>query len=169
LAECRLGLGDKEGAERLVDEVLAQQPQFPSAISMRGRLLSADGHYAEAETWLRQAVALKPSDHEARYALILCLFNTGRAEEAAREERDFKQLEEDIKRFAEIVAGEMPKRPDDPELHCTLDQLLLRSGHREEGLRWLNSALRLDPNYAPARQTLAEYFEKEKKRASTKP
>jgi hypothetical protein len=36
---------------------------------------------------------------------------------------------------------------------------LLREGYPEEGLRWLNSALRLDPLYAPAQQALKDYRE----------
>jgi hypothetical protein len=34
----------------------------------------------------------------------------------------------------------------------------LRAGQRDEGIRWLNSALELDPNYAPARQALTEHL-----------
>jgi hypothetical protein len=56
----------------------------------------------------------------------------------------------------------MLQRPRDPALHHTLGLLLLRAGHREEGLHWVQSALRLDPQFAPARQTLAEYQQKAK-------
>jgi Flp pilus assembly protein TadD len=132
---------------------------------LRGRIAVDSGQYAEAETWLRQAVALAPSDHQARYNLILCLANTDRAEEAKRHEQALKQGEEDVKRFNEIVVQEMPKRPDDPALHCTLGQLLLRSGHKDEGLRWLHSALRLNPQYEPARQTLAEHYQQPKSKS----
>ena len=52
----------------------------------------------------------------------------------------------------------MASRPDDPALHCELGELLLRSGHREEGLRWLHSALRQDPQFEPARKALAEFY-----------
>jgi hypothetical protein len=64
--------------------------------------------------------------------------------------------------FNEIVTKEMPRRPTDPALHCTAGQLLLRNGQREEGVRWLQRALVLDPTYVPARQALADYLRQSK-------
>jgi hypothetical protein len=71
--------------------------------------------------------------------------------------REFKQMQQDLTRFNEIVLTEIAKRPTDPALHCELGQILLRSGQRDEGLRWLQSALQIDPGYAPARRALAGY------------
>jgi tetratricopeptide (TPR) repeat protein len=160
LAECHYYRAERDEAERLVNDVLAQQADYAPALSLRGRLAVASGQYAEAEPWLRRAVARAPNDHQARYNLILCLGNNGKGGEAKRYAQELQQWEEDLKRFNEIVTQEMPKRPDDPALLCELGQLLLRSGHKEEGLRWLRSALRLDPQNAAARQALADYYEK---------
>ena len=41
-----------------------------------------------------------------------------------------------------------------------LGRMVIRLGRREEGLRSLESALREDPHYAPARQALAEFQKK---------
>jgi tetratricopeptide (TPR) repeat protein len=165
LAECRRALGEREESERLVDEVLAEHADYEPALALRGRLALESGQNAEAEVWLRQAVSRTPSDHEARYNLILCLFNNDKPAEAKQHEQELRLWEEGVKRFNEIVSQEMPKKPNDPALHCELGELLLRSGHQEEGLRWLHSALRQDPQYAPARKALADYYEK----AKTKP
>ena len=162
LAECRQGLGEPDEALRLVNEVLARQADFAPALSLRGQLAIESNQFAEGEVWLRRAVARAPSNHQARYNLILCLHHNGKADEAKRHEEDLKQWEDGLKEFNEIVTKEMPKRPHDPELYCNLGKLLLRSGHQEEGLRWLNSALRLDPGYAPARQALTEHYDKAK-------
>jgi tetratricopeptide (TPR) repeat protein len=160
LADCLHALGQRDEAERLVDGALARQADYAPALAMRGELDLEEGRYEEAEARLRQAVARAPSDHQAQYDLILCLHHNGKAEEAKAREQELRQWEDDLKRFNEIVTKEMPKRADDPALHFTLGQLLLRSGHQEEGIRWLHSALRLDPQYAPARQALADYYEK---------
>jgi tetratricopeptide (TPR) repeat protein len=164
LAECRYALGDQADALRLVEEVLAQQPQHPSALSLRGRLAVAAGQYAEAEPWLRQAVALEPGDHQARYNLILCLYQNNKEDEAQEQQQELKQREEDVERFNDIVTREMVQRPHDPALHCTLGRLLLRLHQNEEGLRWLHSALAQDPQYGPARQALAEYYQAARKK-----
>ncbi|HTU92150.1 MAG TPA: tetratricopeptide repeat protein [Gemmataceae bacterium] len=157
LAECLEGQGETAEAERIVDEVLAQQPQFASALSLRGQFALKKGQWAEAATALRQALRGNPLDHRARYSLIRCLEQNGQEEEAQQQHRQLQQLEEDTARFHDIVTKEIAQRPHDPALHYTLGKLFLRVGQREEGIRWLHSALSLDPNYAPARQMLAEY------------
>jgi predicted Zn-dependent protease len=163
LAEARYSLGDRDEAVRLVDAVLARQPEFAPALALRGRLALEAGEHEQAETWLRQAVRGDPRDHQARYNLILVLHHNGNDAEAQRHEQWIKQREKDLKRFHEIVTRDMAVRPHDPALHTTLGELLLRSGHREEGLRWLHSALQQDPQYAPARRALAEQHARQAK------
>jgi Flp pilus assembly protein TadD len=160
LAECRDGLGESAEAARLVDDVLTRQPHLAAALSLRGRLALKEGQRAEAEDWLRQALGRNPMDHRTRYSLILCLEQNGRDEEAQRQRRQLQQIEEDTARFHDIVTRDIAERPTDPALHCALGELLLRAGQREEGLRWLQSALHLNPNYAPARQAAEEYQKK---------
>jgi Flp pilus assembly protein TadD len=157
LAECLDGLDQTPEAVRLLDDVLARQPGFAPALSLRGQIAIKSGQWAEAESCLRQALQGDPHDHRARYSLVLCLERSGQEEEARRQRRQLQQMEGDLACFNEIVSKEIARRPTDPALHCTVGQLLLRIGQREEGIRWLQNALRLDPNYTPARQALADY------------
>ncbi len=164
LADCRDGMGDIAEAVRQVDAVLAQNPHFTPALALRGRLALKSGQSEDAERYLREAVAHNPIDHRSRYSLYLSLQQNGKEDEARREQQQLKQAEEDLARFNEIVTKDIVQRPRDPALHCTLGELLLRSGQREEGLRWLQSALHLDPQYAPALQALEAYRQQEKAR-----
>ncbi len=157
LAECLDGLGETDKAVSLVDDVLARQPKFPAALSLRGQLALKNGQLDQAESWLRQALCGNPMDRRARYHLILCLERSGQDEQARLQRRQLQQMEEDGSRFNQIVTQEIAKRPTDPHLHFTLGQILLRAGQREAGLRWLQSALRIDPHYVPARQAVEEY------------
>jgi tetratricopeptide (TPR) repeat protein len=160
LAECRYDRGDPDGALELVEQVLAQHPHHPPALELRGRLALAAGQFADAEDWLRQAVAGDPSNHNARFSLMQCLHKTHKDAEAQKLDEELKHQEDDLKRFNEIVTRELSQNPRDPALHYTLGTLLLRGGQRQEGLRWLRSALSLDPQYVPARQALDEYYQK---------
>jgi tetratricopeptide (TPR) repeat protein len=157
LAECLDALGQTAEAVRLVDDALARQPEYAAALSLRGQLALKSEQWTEAENWLRQALRRNPTDHRARYSLALCLEQNGQPDEAQQQRRRLQQMEEDLARFHKIVIKELAERPQDPALHCTLGQILLRTGQRDEGLRWLQSALRLDPRYVPARQAVEEY------------
>lgn len=157
LAECLEGLSEAAEAQRLVEEALARAPQMSAALSMRGQIAFDNGELAEAETWLRQALRIDPRDHRALYSLILCLEKTGQAEEAGHWRQELQQMEQDLERFNQIITKEIAQRPNDPSLHCTIGQMLLRAGKRDEGIRWLQQSLQLNPSYAPARQALAEY------------
>jgi tetratricopeptide (TPR) repeat protein len=160
LATCHDTLGHKAEAVQLADQVLAQQPDYPPALALRGRVAFDQGQFAEAETWLRQALSGNPANQEARHCLVMCLLQNGKESEARQHEKQFKQMQQDLARYEEIVGRDLLEKPHDPALHCELGQLLLRVGRREEGLRWLKSALREDPQYAPAHKALAEYSEK---------
>jgi tetratricopeptide (TPR) repeat protein len=162
VAECRLGLGETALAARIVDDVLARQPNLAPALSLRGQIALKNGKWEEAEASLRQALRGHPLDHRARYSLVLCFERSGQEEEAKRQRQKMEQIEADVARFHEIVTKDIAERPTDPALHCTLGKLLLRSGQREEGIRWLRNALQLDPHYAPAQQALADYLSQAK-------
>jgi tetratricopeptide (TPR) repeat protein len=162
LAECLYGLGQTDEAMELVDDLLARQPEFAPALSLRGQLALNNGHLAEAETFLRQALRHDPRDHRARYSLILCLEKSSQAEKARQQRQQLQQMEQDLVRLNEIITKEIAERPTDPALHCTLGQILLRAGQPDDGIRWLQRALQLDPRYAPARQALADYLSQAK-------
>jgi predicted Zn-dependent protease len=158
LARCRDGQGQRAEALLVVDAVLARRPGYARALALRGRLAFEGEEYQVAEPWLRAAVAADPGDTQARYDLARCLRYRGAIDEAQDHEAQIRQREADLKRFHEIATVEMAQRPHDPQLHYTLGRLLLRTGRRAEALRWLHSALVQDPQYAPARQALAECY-----------
>jgi Flp pilus assembly protein TadD len=64
---------------------------------------------------------------------------------------DAGNLEQAVPRYREALAY----RPADPALHTILGVGLLRLGHLKEAQSELEAALRIDPNYQPAKQALA--------------
>ena len=159
LAICRLFLGDPDEAVRLLDALLARRPHFAPALVERGKIALSRGEYEAAESWLREAVALAPGDHETRYQFVQCLRREGRAEEAQQQEQKLKRLEIDLRRISEIANARMSETPYDPELHAELGAIMLRNGFIEQGLHWLNSALQRDARCSQAHQALAEYYQ----------
>ncbi len=158
LARCKELLGNPAEAMLVLDDLLARHPDHAQALGERGRLALEAGRLEEAETFLRRAVALDPSVSSVRFHLHTCLNRRGKAAEAKEEADRLKTFEEDMRTFVDITTVRMQKTPKDPALHYQLAQILLRGGQVEDAVRWLQSALRLDPNYAPAHQLLASYY-----------
>jgi predicted Zn-dependent protease len=160
LARSRDRQGKPEEAEKLLDAVLARHPNFAPALGERGKLAQRAGQTEEAERLLRRAAQLEPGDYQANYQLSLCLEKNGKADEARKVSEHLEQIMNDMKEIQDIAAVKMQRSPHDPELHYKIGVISLRAGSPEEGLRWLNSALKEDPSYAPAHQALANYYQR---------
>ena len=150
----------QEEAEKILDEVLARQPHFAAALADRGRLALRAGQRDQAEKWLRAAASVELADYQTHYQLYQCLEQNGKIKEAQQEQDRLRQIEEDMKVIQAISAVEMQQSPHDPNLHYQAGTILLRAGSIEEGLRWLHSALKENPNHIPTHKALMEYYER---------
>jgi tetratricopeptide (TPR) repeat protein len=93
--------------------VTAIEPRDAEAHAAIGRTRLEAGQYAEAIGALRRALELRPTLHEARYALAMALKQTGRDDESAREmelfERARRESTEDRRR---TMAAEAQRQED---------------------------------------------------------
>ena len=124
----------------------------------RGRLALETGQTVRAEAWLRQAAALKPRDRRIVNDLHTCLQRNGRLEEAAKWQQRLAHIRADEKEMARLMAALM-RSPDDLALRQQIGALFLRNGMRDDGRRWLLSALALDPWHAASHEALARDHE----------
>jgi len=162
----RLGLarawrqqGRTEPARQLLDAILADHPRNVGALTERGRLALEEGEPGQAVVWLRQAVDLAPYDREALYNLSRCLQLSGPDAEARACQVRFERADADIKRLAQLTK-EVLRSPRDAVLRCEGGIILLHNGEEQEGVRWLQLALRYDPEYRPAHAALADYYQR---------
>jgi tetratricopeptide (TPR) repeat protein len=160
LARCRAEQGAMTEACRMLEALLAQDSRNKAALSERGRLALATDHAGDAERWLRLALALDPSDRRSNYLLYLALKQQGKDAEAEAQKAQSDRVMADLRRLGVILSEEMDRRPNDPSLLCELGTLYLRNGQEELAAHWLAKALELDPNHGPARQAVAEYYER---------
>jgi tetratricopeptide (TPR) repeat protein len=159
LARAHRQLGHDDQARPLLDALLVEYPQHVGALTERGRLALDEGDLGRAEDWLRTAVAHAPYDRPALYNLYQCVQRRGPEEEARVCRARFDRVDADLKRL-DTISQAVLERPRDPALRCEGGEIFLRNGQEEEGLLWLNMALRLDPDYHPAHQALAAYRER---------
>jgi tetratricopeptide (TPR) repeat protein len=158
-ARCLIGLGEEEAGRRMLAQYLDEFPDDPAALAQRGQLeLDAD-RPDEAEPWLRKAAARNPFELDLIYNIARCLDRLGKSEEANSWRERLKKAEADYQRMTNVVK-EISNRPHDPALRLEAGLILMRNGQELEGKRWLESALREDPNHAASHRGLADYFDR---------
>jgi tetratricopeptide (TPR) repeat protein len=158
LARCRDSQGRTKEAEQLLDALLRQRPQDVPGLRERAKIALRTGRPDEAESWLRKCLTWDPYDQEATYLLALCLGQRGRETEAQYYRARLERIDADLKRL-EAVNRAVGRAPDDASLRHEAALICLRYGQEQEALRWLTGALQVNPQYRPAYQTLANYYE----------
>ena len=160
LGQAAEALGRPEEAAAFYDRALAKVPNDSNTLAARGALDLDQGHAAAALPRLESAVALMPGEQEQiLYAYFRCLSRLGRTEEAKPIEVRWKKTTEDLKKLYDtvrLVSG----NPNDPELRRSAGEICLRNRLVTDGLRWLNSALAVDPGHKATHKTLAEHYAK---------
>lgn len=159
LARCYRLLGRLDEAAGLLGPLAAEHPQDGVVLRENGRTALAADRLAEAEDWLRRAVAVAPADHAAHYDLARCLQRRGKETEAERYFRRSEEIHADIKRLAQAAEQAM-QAPTDPRPRWQAGLICLRNGQDRQGLRWLLGALQVDPAHRPTHLALAAYYER---------
>jgi predicted Zn-dependent protease len=159
LARSHRQLGEVEAARRLLDAVLERQPHDGMALLERGKIALETEAPADAEKWLRQAVADYPYDGQAHFLLAQALLKQNKEEEARIYEAAHKRIEADWKALEEAF-HRVVKNPRDPGPRLQAGLICLRNGRADEGERWLLSALEQAPDHAATRAALAEHYQR---------
>ncbi len=161
LGEVYWTLGEPEKARPIFDAVVAKDPENSRALAGLGLLTLAADDTKEAEALLRKAIAADPANRDAHHQLYVCLGQQpGREAETAAQGETFRRVETDLKRLAELASKEMTRKPNDPNLHYEMGDIYLRNGKPEVGVRWLYSALKLDPTHQPSHKALYDYYKR---------
>jgi predicted Zn-dependent protease len=139
--------------------LLRDHPDDELALRTRGQLALLSDRPAEAEKWLRRAMQVSPTDHQASWSLAQSLRQQGKTAEASAETKRSERLRDQRARLGEILTRQMAMKPNDAELHAELGTLLIALGHAKVGESWLLSALRIDAKCKSAHAALAEYYQ----------
>jgi tetratricopeptide (TPR) repeat protein len=160
LARCRYALHEVDEARRLLDQLLAQHPDHAAALLERGQLALHDGQLAEAEGWLRRAVAVAaPGACEARRLLWECFDAEHKDADARRSLDRLRESEADSLRGDHLIL-QANRDPHNTARRYEIALQLLHLGREQDGLAGLFLVLDDDPRNGPAHAALAEYFER---------
>jgi tetratricopeptide (TPR) repeat protein len=159
LAACREAQGRVDEAAGILDRVIAGPTRAPQAFHYRGRLELNRGRPAAAAPFLRQALELSPSEPGLLYTHFRYLQQTGTPAEIREAEERWRRCEADLTRVGELARA-ISASPQDPDLRREIGELFLRHGKTQDGVRWLESALRIRPDHAPTHRVLASHYQR---------
>jgi tetratricopeptide (TPR) repeat protein len=150
--------GSAEEARDVLDECLRRAPDHPSALTERGRIARRDGDAEKAETLLQRAVQFDPGNLTARYQYYLHLNAIGRSEDAFKQQAAIDQLRADERAIDDLIRRQSADSRN-PSVQYEIAMIAGRAGRPVEALRWLQKALRADPDYLPAHRALAGLYQ----------
>jgi tetratricopeptide (TPR) repeat protein len=143
-------LGQHDEAIALLDALLRESADDGEALRERGQVDMDRGDPAGAEPRLQAASRLLPHDRETFHALAQCLRRLGRTKEAETAQAQADRCVADLDRLHKVVQAVM-RSPNDAQLRYQGALLFLEHGELQEGMRWLEMTLKLDPSHAAAR------------------
>ncbi len=158
LARCRWALHEVDEARRLLDDLLARHPDHPDGLLERGIQTLHEGKLAEAEKWLREAVALAPlCEYRPLRILARCLDAAGKPEEA-RHCRERLRQREALGLHLDCRTAQLNREPRNLAMRYQLSLDLLHFGRESDGVAGLFLVLEQDPGHTGAHTALADYF-----------
>lgn len=162
LGQCRCLQGEMEEARRLLESAVEQLPADSAVLICLGKvhMQATPPRPADAEVWLRRALALDPTDREAEHLLAQCLRSQGRIKEAQAVQKQCDRDAALLRRVNQTLRQEVDKPVTDPAALTEVGLLFLRANNDSLAQYWLNRALERDPDYQPALQALVGYYEK---------
>lgn len=160
LASCHADYAEWSQAEEVLKEMSPTDADNPELLYLRGRIAEGREHYEEAITFLRRAIAARPSDNIACSHLIKCYQHLGDEASAEKSEDLLYRIEKDQERLLAITNQEKERLATDPALCCELGEVCMRLGMKRRGLHWLQAALFLNSHYRRAHEQLLHYYEK---------
>ena len=156
-AACRIVQGRSETAISVLDETIRNHPDAVRAMFHRAQIELDAGKPELALPLLQKAYAITPYESDILYSMFRCLNQLGQTEEASRLKRKWEQSEADLKLLSDVTI-EISTKPHDPELRRKAGEICLRNGLVKQGVDWLETALREDPNHQATNKLLSEHF-----------
>jgi predicted CXXCH cytochrome family protein len=131
--------GDPQGAEAAFRAALLINPYDSATRANLGRLLAAAGDWKQAAFHLQKAVQLDHANADAQADYALALLQTEQASAALSE-----------------AQSALRSQPKSPRLHDLLGQIFVQLRKQSQATTEFETALKLDPNFAPAQLDLSE-------------
>jgi tetratricopeptide (TPR) repeat protein len=153
LAETELALGQTEAARRLLDPLLKDVAECPEAFMILANLEWREKHADTAEAVVRKVLAQRPWDRSATLLLMQCDGHRGNKEELPDLQARLDGIQYELFRLDEVTRR-IVTAPKDAMLRWEAGAIMIGCGQPKAGLRWLRTALEVDPKHQPTLRLL---------------
>jgi tetratricopeptide (TPR) repeat protein len=154
-AEALWGLGRRDEAEAVADDVLRTAPDYRRAVGLRGRMCLATDEPGRARSLFEKAVALDPYDLSSRQHLIAVCDRLNDPAAVAEQRRNLEEARDFWKRLTNLYRT-AEDRPWDGQVRYEIALLCLKANRRAQAQTMLRAALACDPGHAEARRLLEQ-------------
>jgi tetratricopeptide (TPR) repeat protein len=142
-------------AIELASRTLARDPEDSVALITRGRARIARAHWEDALSDAERAVAIEPSNLSALQLLLKIETRLGLKVRAAATHDANERAKERINLMDQLNT-QISLNPDDPELPWKMGEAAREGNSFLLASRCFEASLALDPNFQPARDSLAK-------------
>jgi Tfp pilus assembly protein PilF len=149
-----------ERALEYLDRLLQDQPESAEGWAQRGRAYRDLGNSTEAVRCLRKAFELSPRSYAIGFELYTELYGLGHATEAKAIEKKVEYHRQQD-RQVERLFFKLEHDRNSASLRHEIGMIYLRNQEDETAVRWLQSALQVDPSYPPTHAALADYYQRQ--------
>ena len=122
-----------------------------------GQLELARSNNQGAIQYLKKALDQNPYDWRLRYHLGQALIDEGESEEGTQQLELFNETRIALE-SCDPMMDRIGSNPEDVEARYQVGSVMLNYISPNQGLVWLNSALKYDPDHLPTHRLLADYF-----------
>jgi len=157
LGKCLQGSGKLQQAREAFLAGLQHAPDDYDCLLALGELEVDAGKGADALRWLEPAAKQKPSEYDVRYALATALFISGEGDKARPH---FQFAAQARLALSQVLARRqyVASHPEDAECRYEIGVALLEYGDRSEGIKWLQSVFKYQPDHQAARAALTAFY-----------
>lgn len=156
LADCQFRRGRPQEASGLVYDALALDltaEETAVALAALAGLAAEERRSDTACVLYADAIRLDPRNIPARFGYAATLNARGRGGEATHQLAEAQKLSDAHRRLTALTRQTVGE-PANADLRVEIARILADLGLREEGARWLEAALQIDPGHARARLEL---------------
>jgi tetratricopeptide (TPR) repeat protein len=151
--------GDLDGAGKSFEAALALDPRQPGALKELAQIDLRLDRYEPACRRLEALIPLEPYDPRIRSSYARALEQLGDRPRARSQAELAARLQRDLDRYLQLQYN-LLKNPTDLETRSEIARWLLEHGQAEDGLRWTEEILRMNPRHPPTHRALADYYQK---------